>query len=57
MKEKADLVIINGKVLTIDKDNPIAEAIAVRGEKIIEVGTTRMISRLIDNDLTKVIDA
>jgi len=57
MKEKADLVIINGKVLTIDKDNPMAEAIAVRGEKIIEVGTTRMISRLIDNDLTKVIDA
>ena len=27
-KEKADLVIINGKVLTIDKDNPAAEAIA-----------------------------
>lgn len=57
MKEKADLVIINAKVLTIDNDNPIAEAIAVRGEKIIEVGTTEKVSRLIDIDLTKVIDA
>ena len=36
-KEKADLVIINGKVLTIDKDNPIAEAIAIKGERIIAV--------------------
>ena len=47
-KEKADLVIINGKVLTIDKDNPIAEAIAVKGEKIIAVGTSSQISRMID---------
>ena len=37
-QEKADLVIINGKVLTIDKDNPSAEAIAVKGEKVIAVG-------------------
>jgi predicted amidohydrolase YtcJ len=56
-KEKADLVIINGKVLTIDKDNPIAEAIAVKGEKIIEVGTTRRVSRMISEGVTKVIDA
>jgi predicted amidohydrolase YtcJ len=28
--EKADLVITNGKVLTIDKDNPMAEAIALK---------------------------
>jgi predicted amidohydrolase YtcJ len=56
-KEKADLVIINGKVLTIDETNPTSEAIAIKGEIIISVGTTREISRYIDNGTTKVIDA
>ena len=54
---KADLVIINGKVLTIDKDNPVAEAIAIKGEKIIAVGKTSKISALIEKGSTKVIDA
>ena len=54
---KADLVIINGKVLTVDKDNPRAEAIAVKGEKIIAVGTTVEINRLISKGITRVIDA
>jgi predicted amidohydrolase YtcJ len=56
-KEKVDLVIINGKVLTIDKDNPIAEAIAIKGETIIAVGTTSSISGLIEKGKTEVIDA
>ncbi len=56
-KEEADLVIINGKVLTIDKDNPLARAIAVKGEKIIAVGTTFEISKMIRKGFTKVIDA
>jgi predicted amidohydrolase YtcJ len=56
-KAKADLVIINGKVLTIDKDNPSAEAIAIKGEFIIAVGRTTEISELIEQGLTKVIDA
>ena len=51
--EKADLVIINGKVLTIDKDNPSAEAIAVKGENIIAVGTTKKIARMIDKGYYK----
>jgi predicted amidohydrolase YtcJ len=55
--EIADLVIINGKVLTIDKDNPTAEAIAVKGELIIGVGTTSKISKMIAEGTTKVIDA
>jgi predicted amidohydrolase YtcJ len=56
-KEKADLVIINGKVLTIDKDNPVSEAVAVKGEKILAVGTSSQISRMIAEGRTKVIDA
>lgn len=54
---KADLVIINGKVLTIDNENPTAEAIAVSGENIIAVGTTRKISNYIRKGTTTVIDA
>jgi hypothetical protein len=56
-KEKADLVIINAKVLTIDKDNPTAEAIAVKGEKIIAVGSSSEISAMIEKGVTKVVDA
>ena len=56
-KEKADLVIINGKVLTVDKDHPFAQAIATKGETIIAVGTTKEISGFIDKDITKVINA
>ena len=56
-KEKADLIIINGKVFTNDKENPITEAIAVKDELIIAVGTTEKISRLIDEGSTRIIDA
>jgi predicted amidohydrolase YtcJ len=56
-KEKADLVIINGKVLTIDNHNPMAEAIAIKGETIIAVGTTLEISGMIDKSSTRVVDA
>lgn len=54
---KADLVIINGKVLTLDRDNPVAEAVAVRGEYIIAAGTTGKISSFIEKGKTRVIDA
>lgn len=56
-KETADLVIINGKVLTIDAVKPTAQAIAIRGEKIIAVGSTKEISGYIDRDITRVINA
>ena len=55
--KKADLVIINGKVLTIDEANPTAEAIAIKGETIIAVGSTAKISGMIVKGSTKVIDA
>lgn len=53
----ADLVIINANVLTIDKANPQAEAIAFKGEKIFAVSSTRAIKRHIEEGLTHVIDA
>ena len=51
------MVIINGKVLTINKDNPKSEAIAIKGESIIAVGSSREISAMILKGTTKVIDA
>jgi predicted amidohydrolase YtcJ len=53
----ADLVIINGRVFTVDKENPYAEAVAIKGEKIIAVGSTANISKLINKTTTKVINA
>jgi predicted amidohydrolase YtcJ len=55
--EKASLIIINGKVLTIDEENPAAEAIAIKGEKIIAVGSSKSIEGYIDKEKTEVIDA
>ncbi len=55
--EKADLVIINGKVFTIDEENPVVQAIAIKGETIIAAGTTKEISGYIDQNITKIINA
>jgi predicted amidohydrolase YtcJ len=56
-KVLADLVIKNAKVVTIDKDNPRAEAIAFKGERIIAVTTNKKIERYIDEKTTQLIDA
>jgi len=56
-KEKADLIIINGEVLTINNESPNTEAIAVKGEKIIAVGSTTSILGFVEKGKTKVIDA
>lgn len=53
----ADLVVKNAKIVTIDEDNPRAEAIAVLGEKILAVTTNTRIEDYIEQGTTKVIDA
>jgi predicted amidohydrolase YtcJ len=55
--QKADMVILNGKIVTIDELNPYAEAIAIKDELIIAVGTSKSVSKHIDEATTKVIDA
>ncbi|MEA1875254.1 MAG: amidohydrolase [Bacteroidota bacterium] len=54
--EPADMVIINAKILTIDKDAPRAEAIAIKGEWILKLGSNKQIDKYID-EATVVIDA
>ena len=53
--EKADLVLTNGKIVTVDDENPEVEAIAVRGKHIVAVGNKSEIQSYID-DRTEVID-
>ncbi len=43
-RQTADLILLNGKILTVDRDFTIAEAVAVSGDKIIGVGTVTDIS-------------
>jgi predicted amidohydrolase YtcJ len=52
---KADLVLINGIIRTMDLKKPTAEAVAVREGKIIYVGSTQEINSLIDKN-TNLID-
>jgi predicted amidohydrolase YtcJ len=53
----ADLVIRNAKVVTVDKANPIAQAIAIKGDKIIAVGSNQAIGPYIQEGTTAVMDA
>src|SRR5438552_13884864 len=53
-QEKADLVLLGGKVVTVDPQRPTAEALAVRGDRILAVGTDKQISALV-GDGTRVI--
>ncbi len=46
-EESARLVLSNGKIITVDPSQPQVEALAVRGDTILAVGTTREISAYI----------
>ena len=50
-----DTVLINGKIITVDDRFTIAEALAVRGERILKVGTTAEVEAL-KGPQTRVID-
>ena len=55
--EPADMVVTNAKIVTIDQDNPRAEAIAITGEVIVAIGSNDDISPYIEEGRTQVIDA
>ena len=42
----ADLILVNGKIFTSEATKPAAEAIAIRGERILAVGTSAEIEKL-----------
>ena len=52
----ADLLIVNARVYTVDRERPEAQALAVRGDRLVAVGTTNDVLAL-RGDATQVIDA
>lgn len=53
--ESASLVLKNGIIITMDDKIPLAEALAVKGNRLIAVGTNKSIEPLISTD-TQVLD-
>jgi predicted amidohydrolase YtcJ len=51
----ADLVLKNGKIVTVDDAKPTVEAIAIAGDTIAAIGSNQQIERYV-NGSTKVID-
>lgn len=51
----ADLVLLNGKIITVDADDSIVEAVACKGEKFLAVGSNDDIENYVGKH-TKVID-
>ena len=54
--EPADLVLTGGTVFTADSIHSLTEAVAVRGNRIVAVGSTEKISSYIKSGETKVIE-
>ena len=50
-----DMILRDGRITTLDRTNPEAQAIAIRGGLVEAIGTTEEIMRLASND-TQVID-
>jgi predicted amidohydrolase YtcJ len=46
-QEPADLVLRGGKIITVDERQPVAEALAVRGDRLVAVGDNRDLEKLI----------
>ncbi len=54
-KETADLILLNGKILTVDATNPEVAAIATKGDRILALGTDMEMNQY-KGEQTKVID-
>lgn len=46
MSTPADLLLVNGTIITVDASDRIAEAVAIQGDKIVAVGDTTFIDSL-----------
>src|SRR5262245_60627083 len=52
----ADLVVLNGKIVTVDSRSSIVEAVAIREGRIVAIGRNAEVKKLV-GDRTRVIDA
>jgi len=54
-QKSADLVLMNGKIVTMDESNPEAQALAAKGDVIVAVGSDKEINAYVSSS-TRVID-
>ncbi len=54
-EEKADTILFNGNIYTVDEAQPTAQAIAIRGDRILLVGSNEAVKALA-HDKTEMID-
>lgn len=50
----ADLVLLNGKIVTVDETMPVVEAIAVKGDRILAVGSSDEIKAFVSSSTKKI---
>jgi predicted amidohydrolase YtcJ len=53
-QQTADVVLTNGKIITVDNQFRIAQAVAIRGDRIIAVGTNADINKLAGANTRKI---
>lgn len=49
-----DIILLNGKIITVDSTDRIAEAIAIKGNKIQAIGSTSEIEQLAGNETVRI---
>jgi len=54
-EENADVLILNGKIWTVDEKQSLTEAVAIKGDKILAVGWSQDMKGLVDQQ-TEIID-
>ncbi|MEE2791638.1 MAG: amidohydrolase family protein, partial [Acidobacteriota bacterium] len=50
---RADMIVTGGRILTMDPDQPVAEAMAIRGDRILAVGAAGDIEGLVGSQTTR----
>jgi adenine deaminase len=49
-----DLILVNGKVFTSSASHPYADALAIRGERVVAVGSSKEIAALAGKDTRRI---
>ncbi len=52
--QHADLILFNGKIVTVDKENSIAQAVAIKDGKLLAVGSDKEIIKIYSNTAKRI---
>jgi len=51
---QADLILFNGKIITVDRENSLVKAVAVKDGRILKVGTNAQVNRMAGTGTKKI---